>query len=341
MNAATEIRRDGELPRSEMRAVLTGATRKADEVRARRLEDAMRRLRRDDVERPTVFVGTGTCGLGAGAGKTLAAVKELLATRGIDGDVVEVGCIGLCASEPMVDVQLPGRARLSFGGVTAKHVAEVVGGTLDGAPPVGQALYQFVGDGLAVWDGIPAQGEHPFFRPQKRWVLKNCGIIDPARIDEYLAGGGYAAYARTIRTLTPPEVCDLVDRAGLRGRGGGGFPAASKWRTALNSPGDRKYLVCNADEGDPGAFMDRAVVEGDPHRLLEGMAIAAYAIGASKAYVYIRAEYPLAVARLHEAIEQARAWGSSAATSWAAAWTWRSRSSRAPARSCAARKRRC
>ena len=131
MNAATEIRRDGELPRSEMRAVLTGATRKADEVRARRLEDAMRRLRRDDVERPTVFVGTGTCGLGAGAGKTLAAVKELLATRGIDGDVVEVGCIGLCASEPMVDVQLPGRARLSFGGVTAKHVAEVVGGTLD------------------------------------------------------------------------------------------------------------------------------------------------------------------------------------------------------------------
>jgi NADH:ubiquinone oxidoreductase subunit F (NADH-binding)/Pyruvate/2-oxoacid:ferredoxin oxidoreductase delta subunit len=309
MNTARELTRDGDLPRSEMRAVLIGATRKSDEARVKRLEDAMRRLRRDDVDRPTVFVGTGTCGLGAGAGKTLAAVKELLATRGIDGDVVEVGCIGLCASEPMVDVQLPGRARLSFGGVTAKFVPEVLGGTLDGTPPVDKALYQFRGEGQAAWDGVPFQNEHPFFRPQMRWVLKNCGVIDPARIEEYLAGGGYAAYAKTVRTLTPPEVCNLVESAGLRGRGGGGFPAGTKWKTALNSPGDRKYLVCNADEGDPGAFMDRAVVEGDPHRLLEGLAIAAYAIGATKAYVYIRAEYPLAVARLHEAIEQARSWG--------------------------------
>ena len=309
MNAKRDSYRDAELPRAELQARLTGSGRRTEEARLRKLEEAMRRLRREDVDRPTIFVGTGTCGLGAGAGKTLASIRELLAARGVEGDVVEVGCIGLCAFEPMVDVQLPGRTRLSFGKVAAKDVEVVVGGTLDGKVAADHVLYQFHGEGRTPWDGIQYQEQHPFFAPQKRWVLKNCGVIDPSRIDEYLARGGYEAYARTVRSLTPPEVCDLVEKSGLRGRGGGGFPTGTKWKAALQAPGDRKYLVCNADEGDPGAFMDRAVVEGDPHRLLEGMAIAAYAIGASKAYVYIRAEYPLAVARLHEAIEQAKSWG--------------------------------
>ena len=309
MNTHRDPFRPEDLPRAELLALLAGGGPGPGDPGRQRLEDAMRCLRREDVPRPTIFVGTGTCGLGAGAGRTLERLRALLGEQAIDADVVEVGCIGLCSFEPMVDVQLPGRPRLSFGKVGPRDVEAVVLGALAGQVAADRVLYQFRGDGLDPWEGVMFQDEHPFFAPQKRWVLKNCGIIDPSRIDEYLARGGYAAFARTIRSLTPPELCDLVERSGLRGRGGGGFPTGTKWKAALQSQGDRKYLVCNADEGDPGAFMDRAVVEGDPHRLLEGMAIAAYAIGASKAYVYIRAEYPLAVARLHEAIRQARSWG--------------------------------
>jgi NADH:ubiquinone oxidoreductase subunit F (NADH-binding) len=154
---------------------------------------------------------------------------------------------------------------------------------------------------------VPFLDEHPFFAPQTRWVLANCGLIDPAQIDEYIAHGGYQALAKTMRQYTPEQVCDLVEASGLRGRGGGGFPTGKKWKFARGAESDRKYLICNADEGDPGAFMDRAVIESDPHRLVEGMAIAAYAIGATKAYVYIRAEYPLAIKRLKAALAQAEA----------------------------------
>ncbi len=309
MSHERELLAGADLPQAELRAHLVGSADRIDDGRRKRLAEVMRRLRREDVLRPTIFIGTGTCGLGAGAARTLAAIRELLATRGTQADVVEVGCIGMCVAEPMVDIQLPGRNRISFGHVTDKAVEAVIGGLLDGAVAMDHVLYQFRAPGLLPWDGVPYQDQHPFFAPQQRWVLRNCGTIDPARIEEYFAHGGYEAYARAIRSQTPPELCDLVERAGLRGRGGGGFPTGTKWKAALSSTGDQKYLVCNADEGDPGAFMDRAVVEGDPHRLLEGMAIAAYAIGASKAYVYIRAEYPLAVARLHEAIRQAHSWG--------------------------------
>ena len=148
---------------------------------------------------------------------------------------------------------------------------------------------------LSPWADVPYIDEHPFFAPQTRWVLANCGIIDPNSIEEYMAHGGYKAFANAIREYTPIQLCDIIEKSGLRGRGGGGFPTGKKWKFALNMAAEQKYLICNADEGDPGAFMDRAVIEGDPHRLLEGMGIAAYAIGATKAYVYIRAEYPLAI----------------------------------------------
>jgi NADH-quinone oxidoreductase subunit F len=151
--------------------------------------------------------------------------------------------------------------------------------------------------------------EHPFLSRQVRVVLASSGIIDPGNIDEYIAHGGYSAAARVLRTMTPEQVCDLVEFSGLRGRGGGGFPTGKKWKFARQAAGDQKYLICNADEGDPGAFMDRAVCESDPHRLLEGMIIAAYAIGATKAYIYIRAEYPLAIERLTAAFAQAEACG--------------------------------
>ena len=266
-------------------------------------------LRRESIDRPVVFVGTGTCGLGAGAGKTLEAVRAYLDRNGREADIVEVGCIGLCAAEPIIEVQAPGRCRLVLEAVSAKDVDGILDAVFAGRIPTDHVLAQHRVPGLTPYEGVPGLDEHPFFAPQTRWVLANCGRISPTRIEEYLAWGGYAAFAETIQSMTPREVCEAVLSADLRGRGGGGFPTGRKWLFALDTASDQKYLICNADEGDPGAFMDRAVIEGDPHRLVEGMAIAAYAIGASKAYVYIRAEYPLAIRRLREAIRQAEANG--------------------------------
>ena len=267
------------------------------------------KLRRDDVGKPVIFVGSGTCELGAGAGQTLQAVHAYLAEKKIDADVVKVGCIGLCAFEPLMDVQLPGKARVCLHGVTADTVDGLLDGALAGSFPEEHTFGQFRTPTATQWDGVAYLDEHPFMAAQKRLVLANCGIIKPSSIEEYLARGGYRGFAKTVKNSTPQQVCDDVESSGLRGRGGGGFPSGKKWKIALNTPGDQKYLICNADEGDPGAFMDRAAIEGDPHRLLEGMAIAAYAIGASKAYVYIRAEYPQAIQLLKEAIEQAKDYG--------------------------------
>ncbi|MFH1732243.1 MAG: NADH-ubiquinone oxidoreductase-F iron-sulfur binding region domain-containing protein [Planctomycetota bacterium] len=274
------------------------------------LAGLLARLRREQAARPVIFVGTGTCGLGAGAGKTLAAVRAYVAERRTDAEVVEVGCIGLCSEEPIVDVRLPDKARVSFGGVSAEKVPALLDAALGGEPlAASMILGQFRDSVAGVWDDVPYFDEHPFVVRQRRVVLASSGIVDPGDIDEYIARGGYSAADRALRTLTRMEVCDLVESSGLRGRGGGGFSTGKKWKFALGAPAEQKYLICNADEGDPGAFMDRAVCESDPHRLIEGMLIAAYAVGATKAYVYIRAEYPLGVKRLTEAIAQARHYG--------------------------------
>jgi (2Fe-2S) ferredoxin len=265
-------------------------------------------LRRETVDKPVIYVGTGTCGLGAGAAFTLEAVKNYVKEKQLDVDIVEVGCIGLCVVEPLVDVQLPGRTRLMFQTVTQDKVAAVLDGVFGGNPPKELLLGQFRTKNAKAWDGVKFQDEHPFFGPQTRWVLKSCGVIDPARLGEYLAHGGYQGLRKVLGGgMAPVDVCKEVEKSGLRGRGGGGFPTGMKWKFAQKGEDPQKYLVCNADEGDPGAFMDRAVIEGDPHRLLEGMAIAAYAVGANKAYIYIRAEYPLAIRRLEQAIADAEA----------------------------------
>ena len=271
--------------------------------------ERLAQLRREVLTRPVIFVGAGTCGLGAGAGKSLDAVRKYLVDHKIEADITEVGCIGLCSAEPMLDVQLPERTRVSFQAVTEEKVPGLLDNVFSNNIPADMVLGQFRMKGLREWPGVPFLDEHPFFAPQMRWVLANCGVIDPGSIDEYIARGGYKAFAKVISTMTREETCKAVESSGLRGRGGGGFPTGMKWKFALQATSDQKYLVCNADEGDPGAFMDRAVIEGDPHRLLEGMAIASYAIGAGKAYVYIRAEYPLAIQRLIQAIEQARKYG--------------------------------
>jgi NADH:ubiquinone oxidoreductase subunit F (NADH-binding)/NAD-dependent dihydropyrimidine dehydrogenase PreA subunit len=267
-------------------------------------------LLRQEKARPTVFVGTGTCGLGAGAGATLAAVRAHLAACDLKADIVEVGCLGLCAAEPILDLQMPGRMRVSFGPVPAEAVPDLLDEVWAGRIPADRLLGQHRQAAFHSWPEVRYLDEHPFFKPQVRRVLEFCGIIDPASLDDYAVRGGYQTFAMALRSRTPQELCDEVEASGLRGRGGGGFPTGRKWKLALAGGGGApKYLICNADEGDPGAFMDRAVIEGDPHRLLEGMALAAYAIGAAKAYVYIRAEYPLAVRRLRQAIDQARTCG--------------------------------
>ena len=272
-------------------------------------DDLVDNLRRDKLTKPAVFVGAGTCGLGAGAGKTLEAIREYCQTKKLDVDIVEVGCIGLCSEEPIVDIKLPGKARVSFGNVVAESVPQLFDKVWNGKFDPNHLLGQFRDNSNEAWPGVGYLDEHPFMKMQRRVVLVGSGIIDPTNIDEYIARGGYSAMAQTLKHKTAQELCDLVESSGLRGRGGGGFPTGKKWKFALGTTADQKYLVCNADEGDPGAFMDRAVGESDPHRLIEGMIIAAYGIGATKAYIYIRAEYPLAVQRLEDAIKQARAYG--------------------------------
>lgn len=267
-------------------------------------------LRRENPAKPVIFIGTGTCGLGAGARKTLDAIMEFLKGQKVDADIVEVGCIGLCSMEPIVDIQLPGRTRVSFSHVTADNAAGLLKSVMVKMTiPEDMLIGQFRSESLKPWDNVKYLDEHPFLSKQKRIVLNSAGILDPHSIDEYIAWGGYSAITSALNTKTPDEICSIIEASGLRGRGGGGFPTGKKWRFALQTKASQKYLICNADEGDPGAFMDRAVCESDPHRLLEGIILAAYAIGATKAYIYIRAEYPLAITNLKLAIEQARAYG--------------------------------
>lgn len=251
-----------------------------------------------------IYIGSGTCGQGAGAGAVLQTVKRHLQDQGIRANVTEVGCIGLCSSEPLMDIRLPNRTRLCFEQVTPGRAVKILEDVLVGILPDRNILAQFREEGQQAWEGVRFMDELPFFAKQQRLVLKNCGIINPVSLQEYQQTGGYEALLKALRELSPEEVGSTIEQSGLRGRGGGGFPTGIKWRLAAGEEADQKYLVCNADEGDPGAFMDRAVIEGDPHRLIEGMAIAGYAIGAGIAYVYIRAEYPLAIARLRMALEQ-------------------------------------
>jgi NADH:ubiquinone oxidoreductase subunit F (NADH-binding)/Pyruvate/2-oxoacid:ferredoxin oxidoreductase delta subunit len=286
-------------------AFLKGIEKQADSAKG-----LLEKIKREDIAKPIIYIGAGTCGLGAGAGKTIEVIHEYLSKNNIDADVIEVGCIGLCKAEPIVDIQLPGKNRISFQHVTHDKAEKVLEGVFCNDIKELDVLGQISVNNSKKWNGIiDLQNEHPFFAKQKRIVLKNCGLINPESIEEYIAFGGYQSMLKVIGNSTSEEVCDIIEKSGLRGRGGGGFPTGKKWKIAQVQKNDQKYLICNADEGDPGAFMDRAVIEGDPHRLLEGMAIGAFAIGATVGYVYIRAEYPLAIKRLKLAIQQAKDYG--------------------------------
>ena len=254
-------------------------------------------------KRPIIHIGSATCGLAAGAGALTEEIRRELRRLKVDAEVVPVGCIGMCFAEPLIDIEVPGSPRVCYAGVTTAMARTILREHIvNGAPPARLALGTF---GEEEIPGIPRLFDHPFLANQVRIALRNCGLIDPTRLDHYLAHAGYEGLRRAL-AMRPEDVIDEVLRSGLRGRGGGGFPTAQKWKFCRASPGSEKYLICNADEGDPGAFMDRAVLEGDPHAVLEGMCIAAYAIGANHGYIYIRAEYPLAIERLRGAMAQMR-----------------------------------
>ncbi|MDD4051398.1 MAG: NADH-quinone oxidoreductase subunit NuoF [candidate division Zixibacteria bacterium] len=258
---------------------------------------------------PVIYIGTASCGRAAGAMDVLAGVEDALKENSLQAKIVEVGCIGPCYLEPLMDIALPGKPRISYANVTPDKARIIIKAYLLRGDPLPKTALGFIGehDGEK-YDGIPRFFDQPMLKPQVRIVLRNCGLIDPEDIDQYLANDGYIGLQKALAKGSEGVIAE-VKEAGLRGRGGAGFPTFKKWEICRNAPGDVKYMICNADEGDPGAFMNRSLIEGDPHAVLEGMLIAAYAIGATHGYVYIRAEYPLAIVRLRKALTQMREYG--------------------------------
>ncbi|WP_394964203.1 NADH-ubiquinone oxidoreductase-F iron-sulfur binding region domain-containing protein [Candidatus Allofournierella excrementigallinarum] len=256
--------------------------------------------------RSHVMICGGTGCTSSGSDKVAAAFEAQIVTAGLENEVkvIRTGCFGLCALGPIVVIYPEGTF---YSMVKPEDVAEIVNEHLLKGRPVLRLLYN---ETVAEDNTIKSLDETSFYKKQKRIALRNCGVINPENIDEYIAFDGYAALGKALTEMTPDEVIQVVLDSGLRGRGGGGFPTGRKWQLACADRGKvEKYVCCNADEGDPGAFMDRSVLEGDPHSVIEAMAIAGYAIGADQGYVYVRAEYPIAVDRLSTAIRQAREYG--------------------------------
>jgi len=256
----------------------------------------------DSGNRTQIKVSMATCSIASGAREPMNTFLEIIGKENLNVVVTQVGCMGYCHAEPTVEVQKPGHAPVVFSHVDSQKAEEIVdryiikGELENGILPVN---YQTWTDDLNERDESPKQ---------LRIALRNCGCIDPENINEYIVRDGYAALGKVL-AMSPVEAIDILKKSGLRGRGGGGFPTGLKWEYACKNKADQKYVVCNADEGDPGAFMDRSILEGDPHSIIEAMTICGYCIGASKGLVYIRAEYPLAITRLQIAIDQAREYG--------------------------------
>jgi len=271
-----------------------------------------------------VAVGMGTCGRASGAEHVLKAIQEESKRRKLDILITSTGCLGFCQKEPLIDVIKPGWPRVIYAEMNGEKAREVIAALADGKVIPDYALCKVIEEANIVEDSvrkypinglpegiarIPNLEDVPFFSRQEKRVLRNCGLINPDKIEEYVAQGGYSALLTALTKLKPDEIIDLVTKSGLRGRGGAGFPTGRKWSFCRQADGEPKYIICNADEGDPGAYMDRSILEGNPHSVIEGMVIGAYAIGAKQGYIYVRAEYPLAIDKLKTALEQAKEYG--------------------------------
>lgn len=255
-------------------------------------------------EKTRIIVGTATCGRAAGALETLDAIRAEVARLGLKAEVEITGCVGLCYEEPLVDIIKPGGARVTYKRVTAEKVAGLLDEVLVKGARTSQMLLGAHTEENA--GGAPSLFDLPFFQGQERRLMARCGVIDPANIDHYIATGGYSTLDRVISSMQPDEVIAEVKTSYIRGRGGAAYPTGMKWEQCRAAKGYPKFIICNADEGDPGVFADRTVLEGDPHSVIEGMIIASFAVGSDHGLIYIRAEYPLATDIFHQALQQAR-----------------------------------
>jgi NADH:ubiquinone oxidoreductase subunit F (NADH-binding)/NAD-dependent dihydropyrimidine dehydrogenase PreA subunit/(2Fe-2S) ferredoxin len=271
-----------------------------------------------------ITVGMATCGIATGAKRVFDALAEEVEKRKLDVVVSQTGCIGFCQKEPLVDILSPGRERIYYKEMSPEKAVQLLDQSMGAKPKEDWALFRMEGEENLITNeaisyienhvragdnAIPLYKEFPFFKKQVKVALRNCGFIDSERIEEYIAKGGYYVLLKVLTEMKPEEVIEEVKRSGLRGRGGGGFPTGVKWESCRNAPGEPKYIICNADEGDPGAYMDRSVLEGDPHSVIEGMIIGAFAIGAHEGFIYVRNEYPLAIQKLKIALTQVEKYG--------------------------------
>jgi NADH:ubiquinone oxidoreductase subunit F (NADH-binding) len=272
-------------------------------------EKVLQQIRREKTDKPVIFVSSGTSSVIAGSEKTCSAIVTYIAENEPSAGLVRVGCTGPATFEPLVCIQIPGKNKLYFRNITEEKVEPLLNGVFHNDIHDEDLAGQTGTKGFELWPGIPFMDELPFFANQKRVILSNCGCYDPESIEEYIARGGYRAYIKAIRHYTFEEVCDIIERSGLRGRSGGGYLTGLKWKHALNTTSNARYLICNAKESDPGAFTDRTILESDPHRLIEGIAIASYAIGASNAIIFMRSGSDHAKNRLQKAIDRTRDFG--------------------------------
>lgn len=272
-------------------------------------EKVLQQVRRDKPVNPVIYVSSGTSSIIAGSEKTYSSIQSYISENEISAQVIHVGCTGPSNFEPLVCIHLPGKNKLFFRNITEEKVEPLLNGVFHNDIIADDLTGQLGSRGFELWPGIPFIEEIPFFARQKRIVLGNCGSYAPDSIEEYIARGGYRTFVKTIRHYTYEEVCDIIEKSGLRGRSGGGYLTGLKWRHALNASSGTRYLICNAKESDPGAFTDRTILESDPHRLIEGVAIASYAIGASSAIVFMRSGSGYARNTLQSAIDQAREYG--------------------------------
>ena len=268
--------------------------------------------------KPRIAVGLATCGIAVGGDRVYERLKEIIDKDRLDITLTKVGCIGYCKEEPLVNITIPGKPLVILHKVDESDAEEIIRSVQKGGVPYDRALCQVpawdhvtgcVMDYGKGFDRIPLYDNIPFFQHQKKVILRDAGLINPEDIDEYIAIGGYFSAIKALTGMDPDSIIEEVEKSGLRGRGGAGFPTGLKWRITRDVKADKKYIICNADEGDPGAYMNRNEMESDPHMLIEGMIIGAFAMGAAEGLIYIRAEYPLAIKRLTLAIEQAREYG--------------------------------
>jgi NADH:ubiquinone oxidoreductase subunit F (NADH-binding)/Pyruvate/2-oxoacid:ferredoxin oxidoreductase delta subunit len=272
-------------------------------------EKVLQKLRREKTNKGVIFISYGTSSIIAGSEKTWSAIKTYVDDNEPGTELVKVGCTGPSNFEPLVCIQLPGKNKLYFRNIIEEKVDTLLNGVFHNDINKDDLVGQSGSKGFELWPGIPFIEDLTFFARQKRIILSNCGCYDPESIEEYIARGGYRAYVKAIRHYTYEEVCDIVERSGLRGRSGGGYPTGLKWKQALNAGSASRYLICNAKESDPGAFTDRTILESDPHRLLEGIAISSYAIGATSAIIFFRKGSEHARKRIQTAIDKIRDYG--------------------------------